>query len=138
MKEDGKCFCFALFSSLLIMGCLFSVYISSNKAQLTCPISYEDPDNNWSKIEGYINEKLPLKDISWKNPLSSSFITINQLPLRFLPSNASLFKDTEHSFRWFLCSYVNIYVLVAESLDSYKVLKPSVKKWVEQQNTPKG
>jgi hypothetical protein len=105
---------------------------------LICPISFEDPDNQWGNIEQMINERLPLRDITWKSPISSSFITINQLPLRFLPSDASLFKDTDHPFRWFLSQYVCLYLFVAETLDAYKVAKPQVKKWVESQINSKG
>jgi hypothetical protein len=106
--------------------------------QLTCPISFEDPDGVWVNFEKPLKERLPIREVSWKSPFSSSSITVPQLPLRFMPSNASLFKDTEHSFRWFLCSYVNLYFVVAESLDGYKTIKTNVKKWVEQQNQVKG
>jgi hypothetical protein len=107
-------------------------------AQLICPISYEDPDGHWSKFEGHILDRLPLRDVTWKSPISASYITINQLPLRFLPASAPLFKDTDHSYRWFLSPYVNLYILGAETLDAYKSVKSSIKKWVEQQNAVKG
>ena len=105
---------------------------------MICPISYDDPDGHWEKVQQHILDRLPLRDVTWKSPISSSFITIDKLPLRFLPSSANLFKDTDHSFRWFLSPYVYIYLLVAETLDAYKVVKPTVKKWVDSHNTPKG
>lgn len=75
--------------------------------------------------------------MTWKSPISSSYITIDRLPLRLLPSSANLFKDTDHAFRWFLAAYVNIYILRAESMDAYKQCKPSLKKWSDQYNGPK-
>ncbi|RYG64266.1 hypothetical protein EON64_14340, partial [archaeon] len=75
--------------------------------------------------------------MTWKSPISSSYITINSLPLRFLPSSASLFKDTEHAFRWLLAPYVHMYILVAETMEAYKTAKVSLKKWVDSKNTQK-
>lgn len=103
-------------------------------AQLICPISYDDPDGNWSKIEQLIMDRLPLREVTWRSPISSSFIRIPKLPLRFLPSDASLFKDTDHPYRWFLSQYVNLYIVVAETLDTYKTVRPNVKKWVDSIN----
>lgn len=103
-----------------------------------CPISYDDPDGHWDKLQPYLLDRIPLRDVTWKSPISSSYITIARLPLRFLPSSANLFKDTDHSFRWFLSPYVYVYVLGAETLESYKAVKPSVKKWVDSHNLVKG
>lgn len=83
-----------------------------------------------------VNE-LPLRDVTWKSPISASFITIDKLPLRFLPSSASLFKETEHAFRWLLAPYVQLYLLVSESLDAYKTAKVNLKKWVDLRNATK-
>jgi len=107
-------------------------------AQLICPISYDDPDDQWKKLEPLLTERLPLRDVSWKSPISSSFVTISKLPLRFLPSSSSLFKDTDHSFRWFLSPYVYVYILVAETLEAYKVVKVGLKKWVDARNNASG
>lgn len=139
MKEDGKW--------NAVVNCVFAFDVHFFNyfyfcfillAQLICPISYDDPDDQWKRLEPLLNEKLPLRDVSWKSPISSTFITINKLPLRFLPSSSSLFKDTDHSFRWFLSPYVYVYILVAESMDSYKVLKPNLKKWIDARNNPTG
>lgn len=101
--------------------------------QLICPISYEDPDNVWVQIQQTIvSTLLPLKDVTWKNPVSASFITIPKLPLKFLPSNANLFKDTDHPFRWFLAPYVHLYVTSVGSIEEYKnTTKQTLKQWVE-------
>lgn len=107
-------------------------------AQLTCPISFEDPNDLWKDLQDALNEELPLRDVTWKSPMSSTFITISTLPLRFLPSSANLFKETDHAYRWFLAPYVQLYLLGAESLDSYRAVKPSLKKWVDQKNSQNG
>ena len=56
---------------------------------------------------------------------------VEKLPLRFMPSTASLFKDTDHPFRWFLAPYGNIYFISADTLEAYKDARPAIKKWVE-------
>jgi hypothetical protein len=101
-------------------------------AQLVCPISYYDQSNTWEKIQKEFADRLPLREVTWK-PVSSPSITIQKLPLRFMEASANLFKDTDHSFRWFLAAYVNLYILTAESLDAYKNTKPVIKKWVDAQ-----
>jgi hypothetical protein len=106
-------------------------------AQLVCPISYEDPAGKWDLIQPVLQKELPLCDVTWKSPISSSFITIDSLPLRFLPSSATLFKDTEHAFRWLLAPYAQVYILVAETIDIYKVEKANVRKWVDTRNAQK-
>lgn len=103
-------------------------------AQLICPISYHDPSGIvWSKLQQRIQERLPLRDVSWKGTGSTSISqgTVHRLPLRFMPSTASLFKDTDHPFRWFLAPYGNIYFVNADTLEAYKDAKPAIKKWVE-------
>lgn len=76
-------------------------------------------------------QQLPLRDVTWKSHLSSSFISINKLPLRLMPASANLFKDADHPFRWFLAPYVNIFVAVAETMEQYRILKPKLKSWLE-------
>eukprot|EP00981_Chlorochromonas_danica_P003729 scaffold686_cov177-Ochromonas_danica.AAC.13 len=88
-------------------------------------------------VQPVLVNELPLRDVTWKSPISASFITIDKLPLRFLPSSASLFKETEHAFRWLLAPYVQLYLLVSESLDAYKTAKANLKKWVDLRNTTK-
>lgn len=100
-------------------------------AQLVCPVSYCDRHNIWSIVQKDLCEKLPLREVTWKSSVSSTYTTIDKLPLRFLEEKANLFKDTDHSFRWFLAAYVNIYFLTAETLDAYKLAKADIKKWVE-------
>lgn len=102
-----------------------------------CPISFEDKDNIWSSIENFIIDRLPLKDVTWKNPVSSSFINIEKLPLRFLSSSAKLFNETQHPYRRFLAPYVHMYLFSAESMDAYKANKSFVKKWLEPINNIK-
>lgn len=106
-------------------------------AQLICPVSYEDPNEIWTKLQTILLDRLPLREVTWKSPISSSYITIDKLPLRCLPASANLFKDTDHAFRWFLAPYVNFYLLHAESLDQYRNAKASIKKWVDQYNGTK-
>ena len=69
--------------------------------------------------------------MSWRSPISNTSITIDRLPLRCVPITASLFKDTDHPFRWFLAPYVYLMIVVCESLDAYKTTKPKLKLWVE-------
>lgn len=96
-----------------------------------CPVAYEDPSNVWNLIEKDLTAKFPLRDVTWKSSISSSQITIDKLPLRCMPSTATLFKDTDHPFRWFLAPYVYIYILVSENMDSYKSVKSKLRAWVE-------
>ena len=99
-------------------------------AQLICPIAYDDPSNVWQYIEKGITSCAPLKDVTWKSQLSSSLITISKLPLKFLPSTATLFKDSDHPFRWFLAPYINIYIVVADTQEAYKNCRPAIKQWI--------
>ena len=104
----------------------------SNTAHLVCPISYDDPAKLWTSfIHKELMDRLPLEDVTWKSPISTAFITIPELPLRFLSSTANLFVDTNHKFRWFLAPYVHVYVISAETLDSYRHCKPSIRQWVD-------
>ena len=91
--------------------------------QLICPISYEDKDSIWLNIEKFICDRLPLKDISLKNPTSLTYINIEKLPIRFLPSTAKLFNETNHPYRRFLAPYVHVYLLSAETMDIYKTTR---------------
>lgn len=106
-------------------------------AELICPISFYDPHGAWIKISKFVQDELPLRDVTWKSSLSSSYICIDRFPLRFLPSTANQFKDSDHPFRWFLAPYVNIYVLCAESMSIYKDKKAEVKKWIDTENASK-
>lgn len=74
---------------------------------------------------------LPLREVTWKHPTSSVYITIPKLPLKFLPSSAALFKETDHPFRWFLAPYVYMYITSVDSAESYKAVKPVIKQWTE-------
>jgi hypothetical protein len=108
-------------------------------AQLICPISYDDGQNIWinQQLAKAIQDHLPLTDVTWKNPASNSFVNISKLPLRFMPSSSSLFKDTNHPFRWFLAPYSHIYFIKAETIDLYKSLKPALRQWVDSFSGPK-
>jgi len=105
--------------------------------QLICPISYEDKDGIWLKIDKFICDRLPLRDISLKNPTSLTYINIEKLPIRFLPSTAKLFNETNHPYRRFLAPYVHVYLLSAETMDIYKATKSILKKWIEPFNSSK-
>lgn len=120
MKEDGK-----------LRSSWFYPLTCNILAQLICPISYEDNYNAWGIIEQEIQENLPLKDVSWKSHVSSNPVSVSSLPLRFLPSSATLFKDTDHPFRWFLAPYVSIYVISGETMDAYKTSRPKIKSWID-------
>lgn len=100
-------------------------------AQLICPVSYEDPFEMWVKLEKEITTRFPLRDVHWRSPISNTTIVIDRLPLRSLPISASLFKDTDHPFRWFLAPYIYLHIVVCESLDAYKTTKSNMRKWVE-------
>ena len=108
--------------------------LSLTLAQLICPISYHDPTGLvWGILQQNILDRLPLRDVSWKSSgtISSSQTAVDKLPLRFMPSTASLFKDTDHPFRWFLAPYANIYFVNVDNLEAYKDTKATLKKWVE-------
>jgi len=100
-----------------------------------CPISYEDPSGVWEKLQSDVIERLPLRSVTWKDPVSSSFVVIDKLPLRLLPATSSLFRDTNNAFRWFLAPYVHLYIVTSESLVDYKAHKPALKKWVDLYNS---
>lgn len=103
-------------------------------AQLICPIAYEDTGGMWSVIEKDIISYFPLRNVTWKSLINNSQISIDKLPIRCMPSSASLFKDVDHPFRWFLAPYVYINILVCESMDSYKTNKSLLKRWIEGLN----
>jgi hypothetical protein len=100
-------------------------------SQLICPISYDDPSSLWTLAENDINTMIILQDITLRIITSSTNITIKSLPLRYMPSNANLFKDSDHPFRWFLAPYVYVYILGAENMDSYRGQRSSIKTWVD-------
>jgi len=100
-------------------------------AQLICPISYDDPSGLWSTFGDLLSRHLPLHDVILKSPVTGSKVSIPSLPLRFMPSSANLFKDTNHPFRWFLAPYVYVYVLSVSDMAAYKAAKPALKAWVE-------
>ena len=107
--------------------CLIDFFV----AHLICPISFDDPGQVWNDIVNDITQKLPLREVTWKHPISGVFINIPKLPLKFLPSSAHLFKETEHPFRWFLAPYVYLYIINADTFDSYKSVKAIVKQWID-------
>ena len=121
MKEDCK-YLFDLPRDVKLLTSFVA-----NPAHLICPISYDDPAKLWTSfIHKELMERLPLEDVTWKSPISAAFVTIPVLPLRFLSSTANLFVDTDHKFRWFLAPYVHVYVVSAETLDSYRHCKPGL------------
>lgn len=113
--------------------CFFNVFcINLFTAQLVCPLAYDDPYNAWDRLSKELLPLFPLRDITWKSPLSSSSqITIDKLSVRCIPTSASLFKDTDHPFRWFLAPYVNIYIFVCDSTDVYKSRKNKLRQWID-------
>ena len=100
-------------------------------AQLICPISYDDPHDLWITLGAQLAVHLPLKDLVVKSPMTNHNVTIHSLPLRFMPASASLFKDTNHPFRWFLAPYVCMYVLHAPDMASYRSSRSILKTWIE-------
>jgi hypothetical protein len=68
-------------------------------AQLVCPISYEESSGVWEKLQNDVSERLTLRSVTWKDPVSSSFVVIDKLPLRLLPRRP---VDTNNAFRWYL------------------------------------
>ena len=100
-------------------------------AHLICPIAYSDPDNIFSLIDSELTSRIPLKNIIWKNPLSSVSTTLPSLPIRFMEAGHSLFKDIDHPFRWFLAPYVNLFLVGVQSLDALKTLRSTLRTWVD-------
>lgn len=105
--------------------------VSKEDSQMTCPLSFDDPCGVWPIVFDELSQYLPLKDVVCKSPTFGSSITIASLPIRFMPSSANLFKDTDHPFRWFLAPYVELYIIRVETLDAYKIAKPNIKAWVD-------
>lgn len=97
-------------------------------------MSYEDPQGVWPKLQIIFARLLPFTNVTWKNPVTTNNVTIESLPLRFLPSSARLFDDTDHSFRWFLAPYVSLYILSCDSLERYKTYRPAMRKFVDSVN----
>mmetsp|Transcript_24398 Transcript_24398/g.40609 ORF Transcript_24398/g.40609 Transcript_24398/m.40609 type:complete len:329 (+) Transcript_24398:41-1027(+) len=106
-------------------------------AQLICPVSFADRNDVWPVIQKFVCDHLPLRDVTWKSPISSSFVNIEKLPLRFLPYTSKLFNETHHPYRRFLAPYVHVYFLCAESMEQYKNSRATIKKWVEPYNSTK-
>jgi hypothetical protein len=106
-------------------------------AQLICPVSFVDKNDVWPVVQKFVCDHLPLKDVTWKSPLSASLVNIEKLPLRFLPASSKLFNETQHPYRRFLAPYVHLYLLCAENMDSYKQSKSTIKKWMEPYNNAK-
>jgi hypothetical protein len=48
-----------------------------------------------------------------------------------MPANATIFKDVDHPFRWFLAPYIQIMIVSCETTDAYKALKVKLRQWVE-------
>lgn len=107
-------------------------------AQLICPLAYEDPYGAWDHLNKELSPHFPLCDITWKSPQGSTIqVTCEKLSVRCIPSGANLFKDTDHPFRWFLAPYVNIYIFVCDTADSYKNRKTKLKQWIDALTGPK-
>lgn len=101
-------------------------------------MAYEDPHGAWDLLNKELSPHFPLFDITWKSPQGSTIqVTIDKLSVRCIPSGANLFKDTDHPFRWFLAPYVNIYLFVCDSADSYKSHKTKLKQWIDTLSGPK-
>jgi len=87
-------------------------------SQLICPIGYDistttssSPTTSlWSLIENELTDKLPLKDVTLRNVISSTTVNITSLPLRFMPSNANLFKGIDIVI--FIISMINIIIVI--------------------------
>ena len=107
-------------------------------AQLICPIAYYDPSEIWNLIQDYILKKIPLRQILIERINEpNSRIIVDHLPLKFLPSTAALFKDTDHPFRWFLAPFCSLYFIQAETLEAYKEIRIQIRKWIETFTTGK-
>ena len=120
--------------ALVIILTLFYLFFA---AHLICPVAYDDSAGIWnSQLSKLVMEQLPLSNVSWKN-LNNTFVTVPNLPIRFMPSTSNLFKDTNHPFRWFLAPYAYLYVVQAASLDDYKAISGTVKQWVDQMHAVK-
>lgn len=48
-----------------------------------------------------------------------------------MPANATIFKDVDHPFRWFLAPYIQVMIVSCETTDAYKALKVKLRQWVE-------
>jgi len=107
---------------------------SKEDLQMTIPVSYDDAFNAWPSVLESLSSRLPLRDVVCKSPTLGSSVTIPSLPVRFMPSTAKLFVDTDHPYRWFLAPYVELYVVRVENLDTYKTAKPAIRAWVDARN----
>jgi len=88
--------------------------------KLVVGIAYHDPYNMWPVLQKDLLAHLPLRNVTWRSPLSGSFITIDRLPVVFRKADSEHFKDTTHPFAWYRGAYEYIYILVCESMDAYK------------------
>jgi hypothetical protein len=88
--------------------------------KLVVGIAYHDPYNMWPVLQKDLLAHLPLRNVTWRSPLSGSFITIDRLPVIFRKADSEHFKDTTHPFAWYRGAYEYIYILVCESMDAYK------------------
>jgi hypothetical protein len=107
-------------------------------AQLICPLAYEDPYGVWEHLNKELSPHFPLNNITWKSPQGTTIqVTIEKLSVRCIPSGANLFKDTDHPFRWFLAPYVNLYIFVCDTVESFKNRKNKLKQWIDALSGPK-
>lgn len=140
MKEDCKFYLsFYLFYYILIIVVHFLILKNLFVAHLICPISFDEINEAWSsEIGKLIMDRIPLTDVIWKNSTTQTNQVISRLPVRFVPSSSSLFKDTNHPFRWFLAPYVSLYFVSAKNLEEYKAIRSLIATWVELQTQSNG
>jgi hypothetical protein len=91
-----------------------------------CSLSYEDPLGLWSEVFAPHTLAVTLS-------LGSATVAV-ELPVRSLPQDAPLFRDTDHAFRWFLAPFARVF-LVNASLDMNPALSAGLARWVEVTST---
>lgn len=104
---------------------------------MICPVAYEDGSKVWPLIEPLLVDRLPLREVTWRSPLSAAVVTVEKLPLRFLPATAKLFNETDHPYRRFLAPYMYLYILRAESMEEYKQVRLPARRWMESHQNMK-
>lgn len=78
--------------------------------QLVCGVAFADPEGLWA---GGV-PALPGVDLRIR--VDGLAHSPQAVPLRLLPAGSRLFKDTDHSLRWFLAPYASLVLVSAAGL----------------------
>ena len=78
--------------------------------QLVCGVAFADPEGLWA--EGA--PALPPVDLRLR--VGGLVHGAQTVPLRLLPASSGLFRDSDHSLRWFLAPYASLLLVSAAGL----------------------